>query len=133
MQVKKTPSDYIGCITISRLPFYDIKTNTTKYKARPVLVIGIESNTFPCDFVILPISTITHNVYRHSKFDYELDQHICRTMNLKIYPSYIRVHKQSTSHSSNINQNIVYNLAIDQSDLYQIIKSLHQEFTESLF
>lgn len=133
MQGKKTPSDYIGCVTISKLPYYDIGTNTTKFKARPVLIIGVEKNSFPCDFIFVPISTITNKVHQHSKYDYELNQNLCHTMNLNNHPSYIRLHKQSTCHSKNVEQRVLYNLPIHQSDLYKEIKRLHQDFTKSLF
>lgn len=127
------PKDYIGKITTSRLPFYDSNADRVKYKSRPVLIIGVEKNSFPCDFNVLPVSTISKGINRHFEFDYELDQNKCTKLSLNKYPSFIRVHKQSTCYSTDINRKIICDLMKIDCDIYKDIKELQGKFSETLF
>lgn len=127
------PQDYIGKITTSRIPFYDNKSGEMKMKKRPVLIIGAEKNTFPCDFNVLPVSTITHKEHRNSLFDYEIEKTQCEIMNLKKSPSFIRIHKQSTCHSMNVDKRYYCDVLYDHNDIYIKIIDLHNKYNETLF
>lgn len=127
------PQDYIGKITTSKIPFYDNKSGEMKMKKRPVLIIGAEKEVFPCDFNVLPVSTITFKEHINPLFDYEIEAEKCQIMNLKKSPSYIRVHKQSTCHSRNVDKRYFCDLVYDYNDIYTEIIDLHSKFNESLF
>lgn len=131
--MQASPRDYIDKLTTSRIPFYDNRSGKMKVKQRPILVIGVEKDSFPCDFNVLPVSTISNYHHRDVQFDYEIGKEKCDQMSLKWSPSFIRVHKQSTCYSRDVDRRYFCDLSKDHSDLYREIVDLHQQFNETLF
>lgn len=127
------PQEFIGKITTSRFPFYNIRKNEMEYKSRPVLIIGSEKNSFPCDFNVLHISTITRKQHISPEYDYELNEKQCRDLNLRSFPSYVRTHKQSTCYSSDVSKKTICDVLNDFPDIYEEIKIIHSQHTEQLF
>lgn len=127
------PQDYIGKITYSRIPYYNARANEMKMKSRPVLIIGAEKETFPCDFNVLPVSRITNEDNVNELYDFKIDKNQCQAMNLKKWPSFIRVHKQSTCYSTDIDRRVCCDMSKDHKDLYNEIVDLFAKYNETLF
>lgn len=127
------PSNYIGKIVKGRFPFFDVKTNRQRYKSRPLLVIGAEYDTVPCDFNVLPVSTISRAEHINKEYDLKLEDEQCDSLSLDRKPSYIRTHKQSTINSRDVSADIISDLKIVAPDLYLEVGKIHKEFNDSLF
>lgn len=125
----------IGFIGNTRLPYFNIKTRKNEVKARPILVIGTEKGTLPCDLTCLPISKVSLEKYKDELFDYELDKEMVDNLKLRHKPSFIRTHKVFTVPS----QDFAYfkrgsvNLKEDYPGLFEEIKERFNKFTETLF
>ena len=103
--VSLLPESYIGKIYKVRFPYFDISTGANKFKSRPMLIIGIEKNIFSCDFVVLPVSSVSNPDNVSADFDKKITGEDCQTLNLIRDPSYIRVHKQGTANSNDVDRN----------------------------
>lgn len=128
-----SPQDYIGKITNTKFPFYDVKNKKVRYKARPVLIIGCEFNHFPCDFTVLPVSKISDKSKRNEKYDYELRQEDCNLLNLKSVPSFIRCHKISTVHSFDVDRNIICDTKKVNPKIFVVAFDKFEKFSKELF
>lgn len=128
-----SPKDYIGRLVVARLHFYDSKMQRMNVKARPVLVIGVESNSFPCDLTVLPVSKISHSQNIHDVYDVPLLAEDCVLLKLTHTPSYVRTHKQSYVHSTDIRATIISNLKDLLPEKYEEIQLKHQLFHAALF
>ena len=124
---------YIGKIVNSRFPYYSVKTGCNAFKLRPVLIIGAEKETLPCDFNVLPVSTIKDRTKINPFFDYCLDYVKCSALGLRSCPSFIRVNKQSCIHSSDIKADIIADFLSVCHEDYEKVKRLHAQFTNNLF
>ena len=129
----RKPENLIGKVVISRYPYYNSKTGKNSFKARPMLVIGTEKDTFPCDLITLPLSSVTIKQNLHSTFDIRLDDEECSMLNLDCMPSFVRVHKQTVVHSKDVSSNIVADLKGLLPQKYMFIKEVHNSFIEELF
>ena len=117
----------IGKICVSITPFYDTIRNKKSFKKRPVLIIaGPRSN----DYTVLPISTITRKENLDKKYDLEV--------NPSIYPmkkltklSYVRTHKQTTIHESEI-VSTISDLRGEYEDLYLEVLTKLSEFNHEI-
>ena len=67
-----TNSRLIGHIYSSKFQFYNIKTHQVEFKNRPVLIIGIEKDTGPCDLTVLPLSSVSKKENLLPKYDVEI-------------------------------------------------------------
>ena len=115
----------IGKIYASMVEFFDIKTNTTKIKSRPVLILNSTRNN---DYTILPISTITNKVNMDTDYDIKIDPVSYPKLKLKQI-SYVRTHKRTFIHQASIDRNnIIGDLKKDYEELFLKILEKVQEF-----
>lgn len=127
------PHDFIGKIVISRFPYFDVKTKSQKFKGRPMLVIGIEKEIFPCDFNVLPISKVSKQKHVSEDYDVALNNSQCEALSLNHSPSYVRVHKQSIVNSRDVQSGSISDLKNTLPEVYDEIKNKHILFNEDLF
>lgn len=127
------PNDLVGKIYYTRFPYYDVKNKKQSYKARPVLIVGAEKDSLPCDFTVLPISKISNSNYIHDVFDYKLENEKIQTLGLKFDPSYIRIHKQSYTSSIDVQKNPISSLRELYPEIYEGVKDLSKQFHDTLF
>jgi gp28 family protein len=115
----------IGKIYASMVEFFDIKTNTTKIKSRPVLILSSTRNN---DYTILPISTITNKVNMDTDYDIKIDPVSYPKLKLKQI-SYVRTHKRTFIHQASIDRNnVIGDLKKDYEELFLKILEKVQEF-----
>jgi len=81
----------IGKIYTSMTEFFDSKTNSTRIKARPVLILTDTRNN---DYTVLPISTITIKTNIDTYYDIKIDPISYPKLKLKKI-SYVRTHKRT--------------------------------------
>lgn len=106
-----------------------------KVKARPILIVGHEStyaHPVNIDYEFLPISTLK-NVIPDPVYDILVDDNFRQEINLSEI-SYIRTHKTSWTHSSNIDLRQIsnikqthphfYNLLIEKNELWMSTRSI---------
>jgi len=115
----------IGKIYASMVEFFDIRTNTTKIKSRPVLILSSTRNN---DYTILPISTITNKVNMDTDYDIKIDPVSYPKLKLKQI-SYVRTHKRTFIHQASIDRNnVIGDLKKDYEELFLKILEKVQEF-----
>lgn len=115
----------IGKICTSMTEFFDTKTQTTKIKSRPVLVLD---NTRNNDYTVLPISTITIKANIDACYDVKIDPLIYPKLKLKKI-SYVRTHKRTYIHQASIDRNnIIGDLKKDYEELFLEILEKVQKF-----
>ncbi|MBK0347285.1 hypothetical protein JDW15_01380 [Aerococcaceae bacterium zg-ZJ1578] len=122
-----------GQIHSVRFPYFDIRNNKTSFKARPMLIIGVEKDQLPCDIIALPISKISIAKNIHDDFDIKLESNQIQALNLNHDPSYIRVHKQLYVPSQDVQKTPVSNLKEIFPELYKKIQEKSHMFHETLF
>ena len=114
----------IGEAYVSIFKYYNSNARKKYFKNRPVLVVGKSDDK---DYVILPISRVTNKHYLDPEYDVEITKEDFPLMNLK-ENSYIRAHKQSVVHESELVERIVdfkseynstYNEAIKKMKKFQ--------------
>ncbi|MEY8367558.1 type II toxin-antitoxin system PemK/MazF family toxin [Anaerovoracaceae bacterium 42-11] len=115
----------IGKIGISLCPYYNTQTNKKSFKKRPILIIGGPRNN---DYTVLPISTVSRKENLDAKYDVEVIPAQYPNLNLH-NTSYIRVHKQTTIHHSEILR-IIGDLKSEYGELYLKILMLLEEFNQ---
>ena len=114
----------IGKICISRLPYYDIKSNHKSFKKRPVLIIGKADDS---DFVALLLSTVSREEYRHELYDVRIEPDEYPLLKLK-HTSFIRTHKQTTIHKGDVDQTPICDLRICYPELFFFVLSRVEHF-----
>lgn len=127
-------AELIGKIYKSRFQYFDNISSSVKFKRRPVLIIGVEKETLPCDITILPISKISvqHNI--DGEYDYKVTKQNHENLNLDYDPSYIRTHKISTIYSRDlVDQGEISSMKDAYADDYQSIKEKVEKFASELF
>lgn len=80
----------IGKVYQSVVDFYDLKTQTTRKKVRPVLVISGPRNN---DYTVLPISTISNRIHVDPQYDILIEAQKRSILGLG-RECFIRTHKQ---------------------------------------
>ncbi len=135
LDYRKSTKDYINCITLSRYPYFDVKSQKKSFKVRPVLIIGFEKDSFPCDINVLPVSSIQSSKHRHNEYDKQIPVDILNQLGTVLNKtSYIRVHKQSVVSSNDIVNNIgPINLKDISQEFYDEIIEAHKKFYNELF
>ena len=83
--------------------YYDSFRHKMAFKKRPVLIIGQADRN---DYIVLPISRITHKENIDSQYDYRLSKEEFPLMRLK-ETSYIRTHKQAVANEGDLADVIV--------------------------
>lgn len=129
----RTPDYFIGKIVKVRFSYFDINTKKNRFKSRPMLVIGVEKDTLPCDFNVLPVSSINSSENVSKKFDRKVSGDDCVTLSLTRDPSYIRTHKQSFTNSKEVDVNIICDLKHLLPNLYSELEELHSDYSATLF
>ncbi|MGV3043485.1 type II toxin-antitoxin system PemK/MazF family toxin [Staphylococcus rostri] len=127
------PKDDIGKVVVAKFPYFDMKTKSKKFKGRPSLVIGCESERFPCDFIVLPVSKIQDVSKRHPKYDFQLYEAECHILHLKHIPSFVRCHKITTVHNKEVKSNVLGDLKLNLPMAYENIESRFKDFSKNLF
>lgn len=117
----------IGEIRKTMLPFYDNRLHKMSIKSRPALVVA---NADADDYVILPVSRITKQENRDSKYDVEVDPQLYPMLNLNSL-SYVRTHKQTIVNISNMGS-MIGDMKSNYEDLYLLILELREEFSTEI-
>ena len=94
------------------------------FKTRPALVIAQAD----CgDYVILPVSTITHKGNIDPDFDIPIDPSVYPKLNLNKI-SYVRTHKQTIAHRASI-ISVISDLRTEYEELYLEILIKREDFS----
>lgn len=116
----------IGKICKISTPYYDSVKKRMSFKTRPALVIAQAD----CgDYVILPVSTITHKGNIDPDFDIPIDPSVYPKLNLNKI-SYVRTHKQTIAHRASIIQCVVKPPALAVGSVNSVISDLRTEYEE---
>lgn len=115
----------IGKIYTISTPYYDILSQTTKFKVRPALVISGPRNN---DYTVLPISRVTNRKNLDKDYDVEVDIIMYPSLNLTAN-CYVRLHKQTTIHQSMLYKEIS-DLKTIYPELYLKIITLLESYNE---
>ncbi|MFZ8765624.1 type II toxin-antitoxin system PemK/MazF family toxin [Enterococcus diestrammenae] len=125
-------SDFVGQIRMSRFRYYDAKSGEIKFKGRPVLIIGYEKEHGPCDFTVLPISSIS--IRSNVIPQYDIFIPINSYPSLKLWKDcYCRTSKVNTVHSKELGTKVLGKINIDYPDLYDDIQMAFNSYSTSLF
>lgn len=117
----------IGKICVSTFPYYDSIKNKKSFKKRPVLVIGGPRNH---DYTVLPISSVSRSENIDAEFDIKVTPQSHPELQLKKV-SYIRVHKQTIVHESDLRGTIA-DMRTDSEELYLEIMEKLEIFNASI-
>ena len=117
----------IGEIRKAITPYYDMKAKATRFKSRPVLIIAKADSS---DFVALPVSRVSRRQNLSPDYDIELDPANYPALSLNAV-SYIRTHKQTVIHTSEIGDKIG-NIKADYEDLYLDILTKRAQFSDEI-
>ena len=96
-------------------------------KSRPALIIAKADSD---DYVALPVSRITKQENRDSKYDVEVDPQIYSMLNLTSV-SYVRTHKQTIVNASNMGS-MIGDMKGNYDELYLHILELREEFSAEI-
>lgn len=117
----------IGKIFRCFVPYYDSQKSAMSIKSRPALVLAKADDG---DYIILPVSTITHKENINPKYDIKVEP--VEYPKLKFQKvSYIRTHKQTVVHRTDIGSEIS-DLRAEYEDLYLEVLQKREEFNESI-
>ena len=117
----------IGEIRKAITPYFDLATNSKRFKTRPVLIIALADNK---DYVCLPISTISRKENLNSTYDIEVNPSTYPKLNLHRL-SYIRTHKQTIIHATEI-LDLISNLSKEYRELYVQVLKRREEFSREI-
>lgn len=123
---------FIGELRTSRFKYFDVRTNSLAFKSRPILIVGCEKESGPCDFTVLPISTISNPANVIPGFDIFISKQTFPVLNLS-RDSYCRASKVSTVHSKDVGTARIASLKDAYPELYQEIQMKFNLFSNSLF
>lgn len=115
----------IGKICKAITPFFDQNIGRMAYKARPALVLA---NADSGDFVILPVSSISHKNNIDPVYDVEIDPELYPNLNLKKV-SYVRTHKQTIVNRACL-QDEIGDLKTEYKDLFLDILEKRESFSK---
>lgn len=91
----------IGKAYKSRVPFYDRKTKSTKFKSRPCLIIGKSDEQG--DYVVLPISSVSDKSKINPEYDIFLENSKYSFLDKDCY---LRTHKQTVVNIASLRDEI---------------------------
>ena len=116
----------IGEMYISSIDFYDVRSKTTRKKARPVLVVGGPRNN---DYTVLPVSTISNRQMVDPDYDILIGPAERSILNLD-RECFVRAHKQTTVHQAQLIRKIG-DMRSDLPDFYiYVIEKMEQHQNE---
>ena len=114
------------------MPYYDVRTRSIKYKARPVLILKAENESGFSDFTVLPISSISNKKNINSKFDVEVTKSMYPLLKLTKDKCHIRCGKFMTIHQNDLGVPEISNLKDSYPGLWEHIISLAKEYISDL-
>jgi len=117
----------IGKICKAWTPFYNAKIQKMGYKGRPALVIA---RADAGDYVILPVSTITHKENIDPEFDVRIEPKDYPKLHLERV-SYVRTHKQIIANRASLN-GAIGDLKTEYEDLYLEILEKREKFSKNI-
>lgn len=118
----------IGKIYSTTFSFYNAREKKMDYKSRPALIIGKADSE---DYVVLPVSSITHSNKINPYYDIKIETQIYKLLNLKKNISYIRTNKQTVVHYKEISTEIA-NLKDLYPELFKLIMDRVAEFQKNI-
>lgn len=114
------------------MPYYDNKTNSIKFKSRPVLILKAEKELGFSDFTVLPISSVSFKKNVNQKFDVEVTRAMYPLLNLTKEVCYIRCGKIMTISKKDLAVNTISNLKDTYPELWQHITRLTKEYISDI-
>jgi len=117
----------IGKICVALTPYYDSHKGRRSYKGRPALIIGKADSE---DYVVLPISKVSHKENVDATFDIPVDPVKYPKLNLT-NSSYIRTHKQTVIHRGSLGETIS-DLRDEYEELYLEVLDKREEFSRKI-
>lgn len=125
-------SSLVGKIKSSRMPYYDNKTNSIRFKARPILILKAEKELGSSDFTVLPISSVSFKKNVNREFDIEVTQTAYPLLNLTKEVCYIRCGKIMTINKKDLAVNTICDLKNTYPELWQHIISSTKEYISDI-
>lgn len=125
-------SSFVGKIKSSRMPYYDNKTNSIRFKARPVLILKAEKELGTSDFTVLPISSVSFKKNIDQEFDIEVAQTAYPLLNLTKEVCYIRCGKIMTINKKDLAVNTICDLKNTYPELWQHVISRAKEYISDI-
>lgn len=125
-------SSFVGKIKSSRMPYYDNKTNSLRFKARPVLILKAEKELGMSDFTVLPISSVSFKNNIDQEFDIDVAQTTYPLLNLTKEVCYIRCGKIMTINKKNLAVNTICDLKNTYPELWQHVISRTKEYISDI-
>lgn len=129
-------STSVGKIVKIKASYYDSKSKTMKIKSRPAMIVRApDSNQIDNDYIVLPISKISHSHMIDTVYDIKIEK--SKYPNLKLYEAvcYIRTHKQVVVNENDIllnSSDIISDLKIEYIELYEEIFRKMNDFQENI-
>ena len=117
----------IGYAYVSSFPYYDMHLRQTRFKNRPVLVIGQADSK---DYVVLPISSVCVRAHLDPFYDIKVRPVDVALMGLHS-TSYIRTHKQTVLHVASLVHPIV-DFRTAYPDIYIAVIARVEEFQKDM-
>ena len=117
----------IGKIYKCFTPYYDSQKRAMSMKSRPALVLAKADAD---DYIVLPVSTITHKENIDPYYDIEVDPALYPKLNFQKV-SYIRTHKQTVVNRANLGDEIS-TLCKEYEDLYLEVLTKREEFSKNI-
>lgn len=111
----------VGKIKASKMPYYDNKARTIKFKARPVLILKAERDSGNSDFTVLPISSVSFQQNINKSFDLEVTKKAYPLLNLTKNICYIRCGKIMTLNKSDLATSTISDLRGEYPELWASI------------
>lgn len=112
--------------------YYDIKADEVKFKARPVLILGVENNSGMTDLTVVPVSKISDSRRVIESSDIKLEKSTYPLCNLNAPVSYIRASKINTVQSKDTASTEICNLKNVYPELYDEVLSTVKDFVNVL-
>ena len=121
----------VGQISSFRMPYYNAITQKIGFKYRPALIIGLADSGG--DFNVLPISKISHRHNLDANYDIEIDpaQYPSLCLDPRVI-SYVRAHKTTVAHISEMGNRKYGNIKTDYPDLYLEIMTKWETYNRKL-
>lgn len=122
----------IGTIRNTRMHYYDVKARCVAFKARPVLVVGIEKEEGATDLTVLPVSKISDSRRIIEETDIKIDSSVYPLCHLTASICYVRASKVTTVHSSDTAADAICDLKTCYPELYETILATFKVFVNTL-
>lgn len=125
-------SSLVGKLKSSKMPYYDIKTNSVRFKARPVLVLKAEKETGMSDFTVLPISSVSFRRNINPNYDVKVTKTTYPNLDLTKKTCYIRCGKIMTVNKKDLAVRTICDLKGTYPELWQHIIDKTREYLSDI-